>query len=201
MPEQNFTQLLRAAHGKRLSGKGVDFDFQTCTAVCKLCGHAGEFIAVHLDAFALHAGEHGDQRPVDAFIDTRGLFGAEAWLQTVPKPQRDIRIFCGITRGFCHADLIERQLVLAGAADVFEGDAAMPEMDQRQLIHAVVMLARVEIETHHHRVVDGGNADAIPFQHVQIIFDVMPDFEDGRVLQQPLQLCNRCDYRNLGGGI
>src|SRR3546814_5599423 len=47
----------------------------------------------------------------------------------------------------------EADLRLAGAAHLLEGQADMVEVELRQLVEPVLMLARVECEAHHQRVV------------------------------------------------
>ena len=104
----------------------------------------------------------------------------------MPQPQRNVSIFSGIARRLFEGHLVECDLAFAASADIFEGDALMPQMELREFIHPVIMAASVKIKTHHHRVVDGADADPATLKHVQIIFDIMPNFKHRWVFKQRL---------------
>ncbi len=72
--EQHFAELFGAADGEFAPGVFVNFLFQPGDFSGKGFGQAREFSAVHLDTFALHRGDHRDQRAVDALVDAGRAF-------------------------------------------------------------------------------------------------------------------------------
>ncbi len=59
----------------------------------------------------------------------------------------------------------------------------MAEILLAQKVHAVVMQARVHRIGHEHRVVDRRHGDAVAGEDLGVVFDVLPDLEDRRVLE------------------
>ncbi len=74
----------------------------------------------------------------------------------------------------------------------------MAEVAHGEVVHAVAALADVERVRHQHGVVEGGDADAVLGEHIEIVFQVLPDLQDRRVLEQRLQKVERLAQRNLG---
>src|SRR3546814_15594694 len=94
----------------------------------------------------------------------------------------------------CSSDLFgEADLRLAGAAHLLEGQADMVEVELRQLVEPVLMLARVECEAHHQRVVIRRDAQPVLREHADVIFEVVPDLqprsEERRVGKEGVRTC------------
>jgi len=173
--EQYLAELLGAADCEGLAGKPMNLGLKRGDAGSKFGRHAREFGAIDLDCLRAPLPQvAGTSRPVDAVIDARHRFGMEPRRKTLPQPECDIGILGGIARCIGERYLVEAQLVAPAAADILEADADMFEMEQRKLVHAVIMIARVKVEAHHHRVVDWRDRDILTREHVEIIFDIMP---------------------------
>src|SRR3546814_2906255 len=74
-------------------------------------------------------------------------------LEQFPQPPRDLGIFGGILRRAVERNLGEADLRFAGPAHFLERDADMVEVEFRELVEPVLMLPRIECETHHQRIV------------------------------------------------
>jgi hypothetical protein len=57
-----------------------------------------------------------------------------------------------------------------------------------ELVHAVPVQAGIEIEAHHDGVVIGRDVDAGAAEHDHVVLQIVPDLEDGGVLEQRLEL-------------
>ena len=83
----------------------------------------------------------------------------------------------------------EGNLCLALTADFFKFNVAMVDMHERQFIQAMAVRAGFQHIGQAHRVVDRRHRDAAigrSGQHQGVIFDVMANLEDRRILQQIL---------------
>ena len=79
-----------------------------------------------------------------------------------------------------------------------ERDAFVIEMRLRERVEAVVeRLSGVEIEAHHHRVVDRRQVDAGLVEHHPVIFEVVPDFQHRRVFEEGFELAQHQVGREL----
>ena len=75
----------------------------------------------------------------------------------------------------------------------------MIEVELRQLVEAVLMLACVQREAHHQRVVIGGNRQPMLREHADVIFQIMPDLEH-RIVGEQVAEPRQCGvHRNLFG--
>ena len=80
----------------------------------------------------------------------------------------------------------------------------MPKVKLGQRVHAVGVQARLHGIAHQHRVVEGGDADAVAGKDLPVVFHVLTDLEDARVLKNRLERGNGFGQRELplgtGGG-
>ena len=112
--------------------------------------------------------------------------------------QRDVGILGRIFGGAIELDQIERDLLLAGPADVLERDAIVIEMLFGEIVERMaVEAAGIEVEAHHQRVVIGRDADAAAIQDDPVELEVVPDLQDRLVFQQRLELAEH----ELGGEL
>lgn len=203
--EQDLAKLLGAADSEFLSGESVDLALQPRDLAGELLGQLRQPHAVHLDPLALHPRDHRDQRAIDPFVDAAAPLNRKARLEHRMEPPGDVRILGGVLRRPVERHLAEQDRLLAGAAQVLEGDGIVIEVALAQLVHAVAasdtLLAApgIEVEADYHRVVDGAHVDPGPRQHVAIILAVVEDLEDRFVLQQRLQRSERLCHRHLLG--
>ena len=63
----------------------------------------------------------------------------------------------------------------------------MAEIAVGQLVHAVVVQPRLHGVGHQHRVVEGRDADAVAGEDLPVVFHVLADLQDRRVLKHRLQ--------------
>ena len=70
-------------------------------------------------------------------------------------------------------------------------------MLKRKVIHTVVVQPGIQIKTHHHRIVQRRNRDAVTRQHIEVIFDIVTNLGDRRVFEQRFQLGHRHRHRDL----
>lgn len=137
----------------------------------------------------LHLRDHRDERAVHQFVDATGAFVRDAALEQPPQAKRDVGILRRIFSRLVERDFGEADLALAGAADVLEADACVPQVNLRRLVHAVACqaLPRIEVEAHDDGVVIGGDLYPVAAQDGDVIFEVLADLEDAVVLQQRFQ--------------
>ena len=119
------------------------------------------------------------------------------------QPPGDVGILGGVGGGTVEGHFGKADRLLAGAAQVLEGDGGVAEVALRKLVHPVsapdpVLAAPgVEIEADHHRVVDRADRDSLPGDDVEVILAVLEDLEDRFVLQQRLQRGDGIGHRHL----
>ncbi len=187
--EQHDAQLLRGSDGEGMAGEFVDFGFKAGDRLGEAARQAGQGFAVDLDALPLHAGHHRDQRPVDQLVDPRCAFGRQTARKLVPQAPGNLGILGGIGGGLVERHMGEADRLLACAGHFLEADAGVIEVDARRLVHAMAAqrLAGVEVEAHHHRIVDRCHLQPDASQDVEVIFDIMADLEHRIVGEQGLE--------------
>ncbi len=126
--EQDIAELLGAADGEGLAGEVMDFAFQPRGLMREFGGEARQLLAVDLDAVALHLRHHRHKRAVHALVDARAAFVGQAGLEHAVQPPGDIGVLGGIGGGAVERHFGEADRLLARAADVLEGDAAVAEV-------------------------------------------------------------------------
>ena len=153
----------------------------------EVVGEAAQQLRVDEDAFHLHGGQHRHQRAFQRLVNGELAHRGEARLQQQPEAQGDVGILRRIARGVGNGHQVEGDQRLAGACDLLEGDALVIEMALREFVHAVADVARLEHVGDEHRVIDGADGDSVALEHLDIVLEVLPDLEDGRILEQRLQ--------------
>ena len=195
--EQYVAQLLGTADREFLPGKVVDLALQPVGFLLEFARQLRQPLAIDLDAMTFHRGDDGDQRPVDPFVNLRCAFARQAPRKHLMQPPGNIRILGGIFGRAVERDLAERNRLLAGAADILESQRGVAEMALRQLVHPVPAADPVEAaprihrETFDHGVVNRVERDPVPGQDIDVVFDVLADFQHAFRLQQRFQRCQR----------
>ena len=189
--EQDIAELLRAADGKRLTRKRINFYFQLATRLRKLARQPRQHRAVDLDSGAFHFRQNRNQRPVDHFVNARRLFRAHPQLEMMPKPERHVRILGRITGGVGQLYCCKTDLRFAGTGYRFVRDALVAKMQFCQLVHPVPVIARVERKAHDHGIIIWRDRNAVPRQHRHIVFQVLTDFQHRWIGQQGPQFRQR----------
>ena len=137
--EKDFADLLGTADIKGLAGDLMRFRFVHSELLFEHGGQAGQLRAVDLNAFIFHLGHNSRHAPIDIFIDARDLRGGQFGLEEFPKAERDVCIFCGVTRGIFQADLIKGLLVFSRPRDLFKRHRAIAEMRFGERVHTVTV--------------------------------------------------------------
>ena len=196
--EQYLAELLGRADRERVAGELVDLALEHVDASGEVVGQVGEQLAVDRDAGAFHVDQHRDQRSLDRFVDRHHALGEQPGLERLVQPAGDVGILGGIIERGIERHQIEGDLFLADAGDLLEGDRVDAEVEPRQLVHAVAVLAALEHIGNQHGVVARGDLDAVALEYGGVVFDVMADLEHRRVLEHRLQQCERLIQRDLG---
>ena len=199
--EQDFADLFRAAEIEGPAGEFLRFVFKPGHALREFAGEARQAFAIDQHAFALHVGDDADQRAVHGFVDGGDALARQARLQPFPQAEGHVGVFGGIARGFIERRLVECDLRLTRADQLLDRDRRVAEMQLGQLVHAVIVLAGFEHEGEQHRVVDRADGDAVAREDRDVVLDVLPDLEDGRVFEHRLQQLDRCPHVDLRGRL
>ena len=199
--EQQFAELARGAEIELVPGQRIDLFLQPRDRLRELPGQPRQRIAIDLDACPLHAGNHRHQRTFQRFIDGRHPLRRQPRPQPRPQPQRHVGIFRRVLRRLVDRHARERLVRLFGARRVrdhlVERDRRMLQVAFRQRIHAVIATSAVERIRQQQSVVERLHLDAIAAQHQQVIFEVLTDLENRRILEQRLQCVERGAQRDL----
>ena len=192
--EQNVTKLLGAADGELEADRVPDLPLDPCDLAREFLAQAGQPPLVHLDAVALHTGDHGDEGAVDALVNLRAALLCQSRLEMPVEPPSHIGILGGVLRRLVQRHLTEGNRLLAGAADVLEAQGIVPEVACAELVHAVAAAdpfqaaPGIEREADDHGVVDRRNPDVgASGKDIEIIFDVLPQLEHLRRFEQLAQ--------------
>ena len=169
----------------------MDLGLEGLHAGGKVIRHARQNRRVDRDPGILHIRQNRNQRAFQPLIDRCHSFGGEPWTQHLPEAKRDVGILCRIIeRGF-RRQRAERHLLGAFATDILVFDCAVIQPVTGQIIHR---MARHPPGIQHigkaHRVIDRGQPDAAihrPQKHMAVIFQIVADLQDRRVLEQGLQ--------------
>ena len=188
LSEQDFRKLLRRADVECLARELVDLGFDLGQPFWSNSPERrASSIGSILMPRAFHFGEHVDQRTLQPLVHRRDAFGRKTRAQHVPEPQRKVGLLGGELGRLGQADAVEADLRLAGTAYFLIGDRLMPEMALGQLVHAMRSDACVERIGHEEDVVHRRHIDVVTSQHLNMVFEIVPDLEDASVLSEPLQ--------------
>ena len=179
----------------------VDFGLQIAETLLEILGQPLQHPGVGADAGALHVGQHADQGPFQGLVDAHHAVGDQPRAEQAMEPAGDVRILRRIVQRLVEGHLVEGHLRFARPGHVLELDGLVGEMQLRQLVHAVAVKAALEHVGQDHRVVERSHMDAVAGEDLVVVFDVVPDLEDRRVLEQGLQHLYRLVPRNLRHGL
>ncbi|PAV68287.1 hypothetical protein WR25_17612 [Diploscapter pachys] len=185
--EQDVAQLLGAADRKGCAGEAVDHGFERGDLLAEPGRQRRQFLAIDLDPARLHPRDHRHQRAVDHLVDARRLFGGQPRLEPLPQAIGDVGVLGGVARRRFEVDLVETALRFSRADHVLVGDAAVRQMRRGELVHAVAVEPRIEVEAHDDRIVVRRHRDAGEPEHDHVELQIVPDLEDRLVLAQRLQ--------------
>src|SRR5699024_11191595 len=138
---------------------------------------AAQQIAVDEHAVGFHLRQHRQQRHFQLVVQRfQPLDAGQFRVQTLVQLQRDVGVLGGVGRGSGQLDLVEGELFAALAGNVGERRGAAAEVLVGQRVHVVARGGAVEhVGGQHGVVVDAGQLDAVPAQHVEVVFQVLAD--------------------------
>ena len=172
---------------KRSPAACVDVLLQRRGALRELARQPAKHLAVDRDAALFHARQHRHQRPFQPLVDGDQPVGDEPRLQHMPEAKRDVGALGGVGGGALDVDEVERDEVLAGADDVLERDHRVAEPALGERGDVVRAGAGAEHVGDQHRVVEGGDVDAVAVHRQPVVFEIVADLEDRAVGEQRLQ--------------
>ena len=187
LAEQHVADLLGAAEIEGMAGELVGAPLRLHHLDAELVGEGAEPIGVDLDPGALHGGQHLRHGALQRLVDGEQALLLQAGLERVVEPQRHVCVFGGVGGGGLQLHLGEADLLLAGPRHLLERDGDVAEVELGQLVHAVVVHARVQHVGHQHGVLDGRHAHAVAAHHGHVVLGVLRHLEHGRVFHQRLQ--------------
>ena len=185
--KEHLAQLLGAADVELLPGNFLNLILILGEFLGKGVGHARQHIAVHLNAGHLHLGQHGDQGTLQRFIDRGHLRAVQLGFEQLPQAQGDVGVFGGVFDRVVNAHPVKGDLRFAAAQERFDRDGLVAQILLGQRIHPVGVQARMHGVRQQHRVVQRRNADAVAGEDLPVIFHVLADFQDRRILEHRLQ--------------
>ena len=142
--KQDLAQLFRAADVEAFTGEGVDLILQRRHLLGKGVGHAAQRVAIHLDAVALHPGQHRRQGPFQRFIDGGDLFAVQLRLERLPQAQGDIGVLGCVRHGIGNRHPVECDRGFACAQERLDRDRRVIEVPFGQRVHTVPVLPPVQ---------------------------------------------------------
>ena len=196
--EQDVAQLLgRARIEVGIAGKLAHLVLQRGAALCEFTRETREHLPVDRDAAPFHARQHRQQRPLQRLVHGHHALGDHAGFEHLRQAQRNVRVLGDVGRGLLHRGVVEGDLRLSCADHVVVVDRRVIEVARRQRIERMAEAAGIENVGHQHRVLVRLHLDAAHREHLQFVFQVLPDLEDAPVFKELLERRERVILRDL----
>ena len=199
--EQDFAQLLGRADIEFLSGQLVNLGHKFRHPAGKILAEGAQLRDIDQNAFPFHIGQHMNQRAFDGFINGCQLFQRQPGFQYLPQPIGHIGVFCSVIQRLVEGDFRKPDLRFSAADHILVLDGVIAEMQFCQFVHAVTMQTALQHMRQQHRVVAGADHDVVAGQNLDVIFDVLADFQDSRAFQHRFQQLDGAGHGNLFRGI
>jgi hypothetical protein len=120
--------LVGRADVEFLARYGVDLLLQLNEFLGEGVRHAGEGVAVDLNAVHLHLGQNGDEGAFEGFVDGRDAGAVQLGLEQLPQAKGHVGIFGGIFHRIVDGDAVEGHLRFACAEKGFDRDRLVAEV-------------------------------------------------------------------------
>ena len=144
----------------------------------------------------LHPRDNGRHRPVQLLVDPDHLLLDQPPLECPPEPEGDQGILGGIRDRLLDRDPREADPALAGAGERIVADRVVVQMALGKFVHAVAVLGAIQDVADQQRVVVGRDRDLVLVEHADVVLQVVPDLEDGRILQdRPETIQHRVGFK------
>ena len=166
----------------------------------EFAGHARQHVPVNLDARHFHPRQNRHKGALQCLINLGDLGGMQPRLQKTVQAQSHVGIFSRIGRGAVDLDAVEGNLRFSGADQIFYRDALVVQITVRQRVHAVPVQTCMLCIGQQHRVIDRRHSDALTGKNLEVVFHVLPDLQDARILQHRFEHLQRAVQRYLPFG-
>ncbi len=183
--------MLGRADVEIFARKVADLVLQSRDGLRESAGQVRQRRPLHLDAGALHGGEHRLQRPLQRLVDRRHLLRRQARLQEHPQPKGDIRFLPGGFGGARHLDEVKRDRRLAGTEHFFFRERGMAEPRGGKLCGRMVGAARIKRIRDEAGIVHGLKRDAIAGERHHVGLGARHDLQHGLIFEDRLQQVER----------
>ena len=182
--EENLGELLGGVDIELPSGGAMDLGLE----LIDLRGQADTGLLQTLEieghSLVLHIGKHAQQRHLELVKELPETFRFELRRQQFVEPPGDVGIFSGVFRDLVELDLEHGDLLLPLADQVADGDGLQSEEVTGESIHRLgAALGSQQVGGDHGVEGDALQLDSGLAQHDEVVFDVLPAFADGRILQ------------------
>jgi hypothetical protein len=129
LAEQDVAELFRTARIEvRIARELAHLGFQSRAALGEFARKAGQHLPVDRNATALHARQHGQQRPLQCLVNAGDVLRDHPRPQHLREAQGDVGILGHIGSGPVEFDMVESDLGFAGADDVVVVDRRVIEV-------------------------------------------------------------------------
>ena len=189
---EHVAQLLGRADVEAFARQFVDLRLDGRRRRGELVREPLQHVRIDDDAGHFHARQHRHQRPLQRLVDGALAHGRQPRLEQQPEPQRHVGIFRRIVGGAAQLHAVEADRRLARARHLLEADRLVAQMAIGEFVHAMADIARLQRIGDQHSVVDGCHRDAVPREHLDVVFQVLPDLQDGGILEQRLEAGECC---------
>ena len=184
--EQDFLKLFGRVEVERLACGGVGFLFELHQLGAKLRALASEFGAVDLYAVAFHFKQYLRDGQLHFFIHFK-LFGVHLRAQVRFEAQGEIGVLGGVFGCLPDSDIGKTDLLRAFAAQRFVGNGFQAEPAFGQFVQAMSEMALDDIGGEHGIAGNAVQRDVVVGENVLVVFEVLPDFFQGRIFQMQFQ--------------
>ncbi len=184
--EQDFLQLFGRVEVERLACGGVGFLFKLHQLGTEFRALAGEFGAVDLYAVAFHFKQYLRDGQLHFLIHFK-LFGVHLRAQVRFEAQGEIGVLGGVFGRLLDGDVGKPDLLRAFAAQRFVGNGFQAQPAFGQLVQAVSEMALDDVGSEHGIAGNAVQGDVVVGENVLVVFEVLPDFFQGRIFQMRFQ--------------
>ncbi len=168
--------MRQAADLERVPGQLVDRGFDPLDLRGELPRQDPEPTDVDLDPQRLHPGQDRDQRAFDRGVQVPEVLVADPGGEDLLDPPGGVGILAGVLGDLGDVDPVHRDLRLPFADQRRDRDHRVVQEALRELVEAVVPLARLQEVAQDHRVGDRpGDLDPGPLEHQHVVLEVLPD--------------------------
>ena len=185
--KEDFANLLGRTEVEGAVRQRVSLLLQFEHAAAQVVALDGELLGVNGNAGALHFKQNGAGGHLQCINALQACVGLNLRPQRLVHLQAKIHIFAGVGGSLIDADLAERNLAGAFAAQIFVADAASAQITLCQAFQPVRLVGFEHIALQQGVVHIAPDGDAVVSQHMAVVFDVLAQFGLAGVFQPGAQ--------------